>query len=167
MSKLAVRKHPKLPLPAYRAGHVFFITVATSYKKHPWFSRYWELASEAAELLQTVSRNRSTELFAWCIMPDHCHFVLRDDDVIAFVRQFKGKLTPVARAFDKSRSLWQRSFHDHALRNTESVLEAAGYVWENPVRAGLVEFPEEYSLSGSLTWPQWRSAYTQLATDRA
>ena len=166
MSEFAVRKHPRLPLPAYRTGRIFFITCAT-YMKHPWFSLHLELATEAAELLNTVARSRGAELFAWCIMPDHCHLVLRDDDVIAFVRQFKGKLTPAARAFDKGRSLWQRSFYDHALRNTESVLDAAGYVWENPVKAGFVESPEEYSLSGSLIWPEWWLAYTQLTNGRA
>ncbi|MBN2526207.1 MAG: transposase [Deltaproteobacteria bacterium] len=152
-------------MPEYKKGHIFFLTCST-FKKYPWFELYPELASTATELLKTLSENRGAELFAWCIMPDHCHLVLRDNDVIEFMRLFKGALTPKARQFENGRSLWQRSFHDHALRNTESVLEAAGYAFENPVKAGLVDSPESYPLSGSLVWQDWQSAYTKHSIGR-
>ena len=94
-------------------------------------------------------------------MPDHCHLLNRDADILEFVRIFKGRLTPVARALNRNQRLWQKSFYDHALRKTESVFEVAGYIWENPVRAGFVVSPEAYSNSGSLVWPNWRLAYAE------
>ena len=93
-------------------------------------------------------------------MPDHCHLLIQDYDIIEFVRLFKGRLTPMARKMESGRSLWQKSFYDHALRKSESVFTVAGYIWENPVRAGLIDAPEKYVLSGSLVWPDWRLAYT-------
>ncbi len=46
--------------------------------------------------------------------------------------------------------LWQRSFFDHALRRNEDEIRTARYILANPVRAGLVERANDYSLSGSL-----------------
>lgn len=92
-------------------------------------------------------------------MPDHVHMLVRDDDTVEFVRRFKGRMTPIARKLERGRSLWHKSFYDHALRSSESVFQVAGYIWENPVRAGLIDSPEKYVLSGSLVWPDWRFAY--------
>ena len=92
-------------------------------------------------------------------MPDHVHLLVRDDDTVEFVRRFKGRMTPLARKLERGRSLWQKSFYDHALRSSESVFQGAGYIWENPVRAGLTDSPEKYVLSGSFVSPDWPFAY--------
>ena len=39
---------------------------------------------------------------------------------------------------------WQRDFFDHRLRGWESAQEKATYIRMNPVRAGLVENPEDW-----------------------
>ena len=159
MIQFPVRKHPRLPRPVYQEGHIFFLT-CTTYSRFPWFERFEKLAFEAVRLLESLADERGTEIFAWCLMPDHCHLLIQDYDIIEFVRLFKGRLTPMARKMESGRSLWQKSFYDHALRKSESVFTVAGYIWENPVRAGLIDAPEKYVLSGSLVWPDWRLAYT-------
>ncbi len=68
-------------------------------------------------------------------------------------------LTPQARAVERGRKLWQRSFFDHALRKEESLTDVACYIWENPVRAKIVEEPIDYAWSGSEVWTNWRSFY--------
>ena len=65
-------------------------------------------------------------------------------------------MTPVARRIDLARRLWQQSFYDHALRKAEDVLDVAAYIFENPVRAGIVDDPADYPWSGSLVWKEWR-----------
>ncbi|MNE68641.1 hypothetical protein D3C80_1643130 [compost metagenome] len=40
--------------------------------------------------------------------------------------------------------LWQKGFHDHALRREEDVKAVARYVVANPLRAGLVEKLADY-----------------------
>ena len=117
------------------------------------------MATTAVGLLESLASERGTDIFAWCMMPDHCHLLIRDSNTIDFVRLFKGRLTPVARKLIKGQKLCQKSFYDHALRKTESVFAVAGYIWENPVRAGIVSNPEHYVFSGSLVWPDWRLAY--------
>jgi putative transposase len=159
LTQFPVRKHPRLPRPVYQDGHIFFLTCST-YARFPWFERFEELALASIKLLESLTVERGTDIFAWCFMPDHCHLLVRDEDTVEFIRRFKGRLSPIARKMERGRSLWQKSFYDHALRKSESVFRVAGYIWENPVRAGLADSPEEYVLSGSLVWPDWRLAYT-------
>ena len=92
-------------------------------------------------------------------MPDHVHLLVQDPDVVDLVRLFKGRSTPSARRHEPGRRLWQRSFHDHGLRREESVETVAKYIFENPMRAGLVENPAEYPWSGSSVWQNWRELY--------
>ena len=103
------------------------------------------------------------KIYAWCIMPDHLHMLLQGQKVIEFMRVFKGRLTPAARAAEPGRRLWQRSFYDHALRKEESLADVACYIWENPVRVKIVAEPIEYVWSGSEVWPNWREFYGQRA----
>ncbi|MEO1036249.1 MAG: hypothetical protein AAFX44_11900, partial [Pseudomonadota bacterium] len=41
--------------------------------------------------------------------------------------------------------VWQRGFHDYGIRDTADHLACVRYVIENPVRAGLVAHPSDYS----------------------
>lgn len=44
----------------------------------------------------------------------------------------------------RHRIRWQRDFFDHRIRQHESHEEKAAYIRNNPVRAGLVEKPEDW-----------------------
>ena len=51
--------------------------------------------------------------------------------------------------------------HVHLLvEDSESVMDVAAYIFENPVRRGLVSLPHEYPFVGSEVWPNWRASYT-------
>ena len=156
--KLFQRKHPRLPLEIYREGHVFFLTLCT-HERYRWFERHPELTRQAVATLQAIGQERGAVINAWSFLPDHVHLVVQDDDLLQFVRVFKGRLTPVARRFETERRLWQVSFYEHALREEDSLRRVAGYIWENPVRAGLVEDPLVYGWSGSAAWSDWKAVY--------
>ena len=47
--------------------------------------------------------------------------------------------------------LWQRNYFEHVLRDAEDSVGVAKYILENPVRANLVERPEDYPYLGSMT----------------
>jgi putative transposase len=155
MKSYPVRKRIRLPSYVYEQGHAFFITIAT-HRKYPWFLLYPNLGKHAIGLLRHLISAREATLFAWCIMPDHIHLLLRGDSVVEFVGSFKGTMTPMARQIEAGRRLWQRSFFDHALRDEESLYEIVRYIWENPVRAKIVENHSDYPWSGSEVWTDWR-----------
>jgi putative transposase len=89
---------------------------------------------------------------AYCFMPDHVHLLVEgcsdNADALAFVHQAKQRS---AYAFSQAQGqrLWQPSFFDRILRDDEASLSVARYIFENPVRAGLVANPEDYPFSGS------------------
>ena len=154
MEKIARRKKIRLPRSVYQKGHVFSISVRTQHR-HPWFGLYPGLTNSAAQILRETAFGRGTKIYAWCIMPDHVHMLLQDKELLDFVRLFKGRLTPKARAYEQCRPLWQRSFYDHALRREENLEKVARYIWWNPVRARLTDHPLHYKWSGSEVWPDW------------
>ena len=92
------------------------------------------------------------EEIAHCFMPDHAHLLVEgrseNSDALAFVHQAKQQSAyEFSKAFDQK--LWQPSFYDRILRDDEASLSVARYIFENPVRAGLVKNPEDYPFLGS------------------
>ena len=154
MERFPVRKRIRLPLAVYRQRNAFFITL-TTHSKYPWFALHPRLCDMAIQILVELQSVRGSTIYAWCIMPDHIHLLRQDTQLVDFVRIFKGKMTPKARKIKPAKRLWQRSFFDHALRKEESLVDVACYIWENPVRATLVESPKEYPWSGSQVWLEW------------
>jgi REP element-mobilizing transposase RayT len=120
---------------------------------------YPGLADQVADIIESMAERPNTHLYAWCVMPDHLHVLAQSADIVEFVRRVKGRATPLARRHEHGRRLWQRSFFDHALRGDESIAVVAQYIFENPVRAHLVETPPDYVWSGSSVWPHWRESY--------
>jgi hypothetical protein len=49
---------------------------------------------------------------------------------------------------------WQKGFHDHKFRTPESEQRKWQYVCLNPVRAGLVKVPEEWSFGGEIFYDE-------------
>ncbi len=89
-------------------------------------------------------------LHAYCFMPDHLHLLVSgqdDSSLTDFVRQFK-QLSGHRYKREHGAPLWQISYYDHVLRRDEDLVTVARYIWDNPVRAGLVQYRSEYPFSG-------------------
>jgi len=156
--RFPIRRRIRLPRVNYCEEHVFFITIST-YERHPWFGLHPDLSKMCIKVLRNIAHGRNTQLFAWCIMPEHVHLLAQDTNIIQMVRLIKGRMTPYARQYEPKRRLWQRSFYDHALRKEESINRIAQYIFENPVRSGLVDNAVDHPWSGSNVWPNWSLNY--------
>lgn len=92
------------------------------------------------------------EIVAYCFMPDHVHLLVEglmdNADALSFVHQTKQR-SGFAFGREHAGRLWQPSFYDRILRNDDATLSVARYIFENPVRAGLVAEPADYEFSGS------------------
>jgi len=148
------RQRIRLERWLYSDEHCFSVTICTAHRRG-CFAALPALAAAGVKVLCSTALERDSKLFAWCFMPDHVHILVRDSDLIALIRLFKGRMIPIARQM-RVRNLWQRSFFDHALRRDEDLEAVARYIFANPVRANLAAVPEDYRWSGSLVWPQWR-----------
>jgi len=80
-------------------------------------------------------------------MPDHLHWLveLSDVDLSRLVLRVKScSAIALNRALGQCGRLWQKGFHDHALRKDEDLRAVARYVVANPLRAGLVDSVGDY-----------------------
>lgn len=84
-------------------------------------------------------------LFAWCIMPNHVHTVFRPFDGHALdkiLHSWKSYTAVQAnKLLGRTGVFWQREYYDHLVRNEKEFHRILNYVLENPVKAGLIDWP--------------------------
>lgn len=127
-------------------GHVYLVTVVVA-GRAPLFSRF-DAACAAARCFAEPRLHGDAHLVAWVLMPDHAHWLLqlgpREPLPTLASRLKSASARAVNAALGRSGPLWSRAFHDRALRHDEDVATAAGYVIDNPLRAGLVRRRGDY-----------------------
>lgn len=134
----------------YRGFHRYFLTFCT-YDRKRQFVEPGTVEIVLAQVLRAAEQERFA-ILAYCFMPDHVHLLVEGESenaeclrFIARAKQFSG-FHFLKHAGTR---LWQRYGFERALRSEEDTLAVARYIFENPVRAGLVSAPEEYAHSGS------------------
>lgn len=131
------------PLSIGTGDHVYFVTICAKERNEKPLLRSGvpERLLEAAKFRheQNIWRIR-----IFLIMPDHVHALLYIPPEGSLRRPLAAWKRWTA---TKGGFAWQRDFFDHRLRAEESEREKADYILRNPVRAGLVDRPED--------WPHW------------
>ncbi|MCG6116816.1 MAG: transposase [Aquimonas sp.] len=121
-------------------GQAYLVTTVC-HLRTPYFLNT-EAARSAASVLRSDEAWPHAAAEAWVLMPDHWHglVILEGSESISrVIQRLKSILTrQVADGKQQRHTLWQRGFRDRALRSEDSLLRAARYVLDNPVRAGLV-----------------------------
>ena len=143
---------PRLDAEFYRGQAIVHWTMAMENRATGWVDAKFHAGLR--EALVHVCARYGLACPVYCMMPDHAHFLLAglrgESDQRGGVRMLRrefGRLLPEGFSL-------QRQAHDHVLREEERERGAfenmAGYVLQNPERAGLVERWEEYQFSGSI-----------------
>ena len=111
-----------------------------------------ELCLVTIRLLREMRVQYGCWVSAYCLMPDHLHYVAGAEtdgsDVRLFTNRFKGRSTNTSWKYGWTGSLWQKRFHDHVVRVGEELDNVEAYVLDNPRRAGLISDPGEWEWSG-------------------
>lgn len=126
-------------------GRAYLLTAVT-HGRSPVFA-HWESACLVAREIQSMEDSSALETLAWVLMPDHLHWLVRlqSGTLGAHVRRLKSRSAIAVNSLSNSSGrLWQKGFHDHALRREEDTQTVARYVVANPLRAGLVERLADY-----------------------
>ncbi len=108
------------------------------------------------KLLKKYSQKFQITIIAYCLMPNHYHFLLRQDGEIT-ISHFIGVLfNAYAQALNKqanrSGALFEGRFKDVHVDNDAYLLHLCRYIHGNPVKAGLVTMLEEWPYSNFLEW---------------
>jgi len=140
-------------------GRIYFITTSChGGRKHlndPFSAR---IVMDEFELRAAEG---ACDNLAYVVMPDHIHWLLqlRGDSMLhEVVRRLKGRSARLINMMKTSPSIiWQKSFHDHALRAEEDIENIASYLIHNPLRAGLVRGLSDYPFWWSVWHKQGRN----------
>ena len=156
MNNLPVRKHSRLKGYDYSQNGAYFITfcvkdmhemlgqitVGCSILDAPYIelSEYGKALMEVIEFL--TNRKSEIDIVNYVIMPNHVHLIVvinglhngasgMPHPTNAVIPKF---ISSIKRFTNKKAgfSLWQRSYHDHIIRNREEYLRIWKYIDENP-----------------------------------
>ena len=141
------RKRIRLPPQAYSNGNPFHIDIGTAHRREVF--RDARLAEMVARRLNAQMRECGGPILAYGLMLEHLHVELvADPDLVLWVRLFKSATAAQAARLGLQGRLWQRTFYDRCLpRKDRALADVARYIIENPVRAGLVQRPEDWPYS--------------------
>lgn len=103
------------------------------------------------ETLRDVRDRDELSILAWCLMSNHYHIVMKTSSVPLWrsMARLQGK---TAREHNRRRGvlgrLWQSRYRARLIDSNKYFMQVVAYVHLNPVAAGLVADPSDYSLSG-------------------
>lgn len=150
---------------------VYYLTSVTN-NRLPVF-RTGALKDIVCDALNEVRTSAGLLLFAYVIMADHLHALIGSDrkpsEVVRFVNgitarrvidflkepRFEVSLLKLRRAKgirDYQYSLWNHHPNLKLISTENGLIEKANYIHLNPVRAGLVESPQDYRWSSIRYW---------------
>jgi len=127
-------------------GQVYLVTAVTERRKTVFTDPL--LARVLVSEMRHLHNDRHLESLAWVVMPDHVHWLIElgSAPLPKVVQRFKSRSAIAINRItgETGARIWQRGFHDRALRQDEDLIDAARYVVANPLRAGLVNRIGDY-----------------------
>jgi len=128
-------------------GRIYLLTTVTE-QRRPIFSDFHIGRLMVSQLRQAHDQG-IVDSIAWVVMPDHCHwlFELRQKTLGELICRIKSRSSvTVNNASQSSGRLWQKGYHDRALRREDDLKATARYIVQNPIRAGLAARIGDYPL---------------------
>lgn len=137
------RKPTRIPEYDYSKCNYYFITMC-SYEKKCIFGKPGDL-NHNGKIVETHIKNlesyyKSLKVDNYVVMPNHVHMILILEDqeenpnISSVVGAFKTGVTKAIRMIEPNKKVWQRSFHDHIIRNQKSYERIWMYIEDNPRR---------------------------------
>ena len=158
-NKLPVRKRNRLKDYDYSSNGAYFITICTKDRKNIfWDNEQPDFVGEdiilppenvqlspngkiAEEAINAIPKYYPhIELLQYVVMPNHIHMIL-------FIPYDSGRMisspTSILTAVGQMKryvskkvgtAIWQRSFHDHLIRDKNDYEKIAKYIYENPIK---------------------------------
>ena len=168
------RKRNRLPREAYIGQHWYFITLNAE-DRRPILAG-GPMVKILLDTLRAACAQHSFNIYAYCFMPDHIHIeplgLAAKSDLTEFMRAWKGTSTVPLREVGLDDPPWkkdgginpplqerrlQKGFYDHILRSEDNQDAVAWYIFNNPVRKGLVKDPRDWPYTGSWMF-DWKKA---------
>ena len=110
---------------------------------------------------KTACTNYKIEIYAYCIMSNHIHLLLKadDDNIPEMFKSFGATFVPKYNAYhSRTGPMFNGRFYSSPINDDEYLFSVIRYIHFNPLKAGIVEKPEEYE------WSSYREYLTHSGT---
>jgi REP element-mobilizing transposase RayT len=145
--RLPARKRLRLREFDYRQPGMYFVTICST-ERRCWFGEVVDgiaVLSKMGELVQgawcrMTERYTGIAVDDFVIMPNHLHGLIGlktgTDPLSSIVGAFKSVSVQMARdaGLLRGRTLWQRGFHDHVVRDDADLSRIREYIQNNPLK---------------------------------
>jgi putative transposase len=146
------RKRPPRLEPLYSSVYPLYFITFNTHERMRLLAR--KEVHDAFRLFCERAEEHDVAVGRYVIMPDHVHLFVAIPSLgitlsewVHALRTVMGKLLL---RLGSQKPHWQEGFFDHVLRSAESYAQKWDYVRMNPVRAGLVENPEDWPYQGEI-----------------
>jgi putative transposase len=129
----------------------YFVTTKT------WQNRELFKVTDVAEIvvrrLVQCRDEGAYRLHEFVLMPNHLHALLTLSNTTSLEKAMQlikgGSSFSIHRLRDHAMQIWMSGFHDWTIRDGSDYQTKREYIWMNPVQAGLVGFPGEWSFGSA------------------
>ena len=108
------------------------------------------------KLLKKYAASYSVAIIAYCLMPNHYHFLLRQEEDISLAKFINVLFNAYVQALNKQRgrkgTLFAGRFKHIHIDKNEYLVHLCRYIHLNPVAAGMVTAPEDWLYSNYREW---------------
>ena len=137
---------------AYTAGGCFFFTLVT-HNRNPYFADDKNIGL-LRKAFRHVKKNHPFEIDAIVVLPDHLHTIWRlpkDDSNYSLrwrlIKHYVSTHIETPANHRKEKSIWQRRFWEHTIRNKNDWRNHIDYIHYNPVKHGYADHPRNWQYS--------------------
>ncbi|OFX27155.1 MAG: hypothetical protein A2033_04085 [Bacteroidetes bacterium GWA2_31_9] len=117
----------------------------------------WLINSQVAEIVENAIKfhdNTSYSLIAYCIMPNHIHYIIDTDNftyqplykIQKSINNFSSR--EANKILERTGQFWHHESYDHIIKTQNELADTISYVINNPVKAGLVK-----------DWKEWKHTF--------
>ena len=144
------RRHERLAFD----GSVHFVTLVTRVRGN-WFADE-NICTQVLQWFEGYRAKFGLICYGYVLMPDHLHALLQQtgdgNPISDAVGGFKRMTAMKSRPFNYPQgSLWRTTYDDVLVPGSEAAKTKLVYMHNNPIRRGMVEFPEGFRWS-SAAW---------------
>lgn len=118
--------------------------------KQKIFLESWDY-EKLLEILTNLKEELEFEVYAYCLMSNHAHFIIKEKNLRDISEIMHRMLTKYARWFnikyDRTGTLMENRYKSRVVEVDEYFVHVIRYVHQNPVKAGIVENIADYPWS--------------------
>jgi len=139
-------------LKRYQTSGSWHFVTFTCYRRLPYLNDTRSRTIFESQL-EALRQRHQFYIFGYVLMPDHVHMLLSEPKLHLLADTLRALKTQTSRQLKGERKqFWQRRYFDRNIITQTEFSEKLQYMHRNPVAAGIVEKPEDWTWSSYRHW---------------